>query len=498
MQRPLNEAATPETAESNPYQAPAGKQAASKRRPYLTAPIHSEKMPPGVPYIVGNEAAERFSFYGMKTILFVFMTEYLMGRSGQLEVMNNKEATSYFHFFVFAVYLSPLLGALLSDVFLGKYRTIISLSIVYCFGHLALALDETRLGLFTGLTLIALGAGGIKPCVSANVGDQFGKANENLIERVFGWFYFAINFGSFFSTLLTPLLLSRLGPRWAFGVPGVLMLLATIVFWLGRRKFVHVPPGGISFLKEAVSGEGLRALGKLSIIYAFIAVFWSLYDQTGSAWVHQAGKMDRWVSLEWLRNLGVTSYWLPGAGRQAVPEKFEVLASQIQAINPLLIMTFMPLFSYVIYPLLNRVIRLTPLRKISIGFFLTVAAFSISAFIEQELQRGATMHVEWQALAYAVLTAAEVMVSITVLEFSYTQAPRKMKSFVMSLAMLSVSLGNLFTSIVNKVIQNPDGTSKLSGADYYWFFTGLMFAAACIFILVAATYRERTYIQESA
>jgi POT family proton-dependent oligopeptide transporter len=497
MHRPQQDAAPTETAKSNPSQAPVDDQAAAKRRPYLTAPVHSEKMPPGVPYIVGNEAAERFSFYGMKTILFVFMTEYLMDRSGHLNVMSDKDATSYFHFFVFAVYLSPLLGALLSDVFLGKYRTIISLSIVYCFGHLALALDETRLGLFIGLSLIALGAGGIKPCVSANVGDQFGKANQHLIERVFGWFYFAINFGSFFSTLLTPYLLNRLGPRWAFGVPGALMLLATIVFWLGRNKFVHVPAGGFNFLKEAISGEGLRALGKLSVIFAFVAVFWSLYDQTGSAWVHQAGEMDRWVSLEWLRGLGVTSYWLPGAGWQPVPEKFEVLASQIQAINPLLIMTFMPLFSYVIYPLLNRAIRLTPLRKISMGFFLTAAAFSISAFIERQLQRGGTMHIEWQVLAYALLTAAEVMVSITVLEFSYTQAPRKMKSFVMSLAMLSVSLGNLFTSIVNKVIQNPDGTSKLAGASYYWFFTGLMFAAACIFILVAATYRERTYIQES-
>src|SRR3569623_638265 len=275
------------------------------------------------------------------------------------------------------------------------------------------------------------------------------------------------------------------------------MLLATIVFWLGRNKFVHVPPGGINFLKEAMSGEGLRALGKLSIIFAFVAVCWSLYDQTGSAWIRQADPMDRWGSLEWLQRIGISSYWLPGAGWQASPERSEVLPSQVQAVNPLLIMAFMPLFSYVIYPLLNTVLRLTPLRKISLGFFLTVIAFSISAWIEQELQRGVSMHIKWQVLAYAVLTAAEVMVSITVLEFSYTQAPRKMKSFVMSLALLSVSLGNLFTSIVNKVIQNENGASKLAGASYYWFFTGLMFAAACIFIVVAATYRERTYIQET-
>src|SRR5207248_4173113 len=94
-----------------------------------------------------------------------------------------------------------------ADAFFGKYRIILSLSIVYCFGHLALAVDHTRLGLAIGLGLIALGAGGIKPCVSANVGDQFGASNQHLLPRVFSWFYFSINFGSAFSTILIPELL---------------------------------------------------------------------------------------------------------------------------------------------------------------------------------------------------------------------------------------------------------------------------------------------------
>jgi POT family proton-dependent oligopeptide transporter len=87
------------------------------------------------------------------------------------------------------------------------------------------------------------------------------------------------------------------------------------------------------------------------------------------------------------------------------------------------------------------------------------------------------------------------MVSITCLEFSYTQAPRKLKSIVMSLYLLSVSLGNMLTAAVNEAIQNEDGSSKLPGASYYWFFTGLMGAAGVAFIFVALFYRERTYIQ---
>ncbi len=92
------------------------------------------------------------------------------------------------------------MGAIISDVFWGKFRTIFYLSLVYCLGNFALAADQTRVGLFVGLLLITLGAGGIKSSVSANVGDQFGPRNKHLLEKVFGWFYFSINFGSFFST----------------------------------------------------------------------------------------------------------------------------------------------------------------------------------------------------------------------------------------------------------------------------------------------------------
>jgi POT family proton-dependent oligopeptide transporter len=87
------------------------------------------------------------------------------------------------------------------------------------------------------------------------------------------------------------------------------------------------------------------------------------------------------------------------------------------------------------------------------------------------------------------------MVSITALEFAYTQAPKKMKSFVMAVFLLSVTLGNFFTAIVNQFIQNTDGTSKLEGSSYYWFFALAMLGTACVFIPVAKLYREKTYIQ---
>ena len=403
---------------------------------YRTTPESTDRMPAGIPYIIGNEAAERFSFYGMKAILAIFMVNYLhlMGDSAG-NAMSEAAANEKVHLFVFAVYLTPFLGALLCDAFLGKYRTIIYLSLIYCSGHAALALmgiaGDASHWLFGGLTLIALGSGGIKPCVSAHVGDQFGKTNSDLLTRAFNFFYFSINFGAFLSTMLTPWLLQWYGPHWAFGVPGVLMALATLLFWMGRKKFVHIPARGGPFMRELLSREGLVAFGKLTIIFFFVAFFWTLFDQTATSWVFQAKNMDRhWLGFEWL-------------------------PSQIQAINPIFILIFIPLFTFVIYPAINKVFKLTPIRKIAIGLFVMVGGFVIIALAQERIDAGDRPSIAWQVLAYVILTAAEVMVSIVALEFSYTQAPKAMKSLILALFLGSVSLGNLITAAVNHFIQVP-------------------------------------------
>ena len=457
---------------SGPPSGDASYKSSEEEHGYQTKPFDTEHLPPGIPYIVGNEAAERFSFYGMKTILTIFMTKHLLDATGQDAPMSDADAKYWVHTFVFAAYFFPLIGAIVSDWLFGKYRTIMALSIVYCLGHLALALDETRLGLTVGLTLIAVGMGAIKPCVSAHVGDQFGRRNAHLMSNVFGWFYLSINLGAFASTLLTPILLTKWGPQVAFGVPGILMAIATFVFWLGRNRFVHIPPRGNEFLREVRDPENLRAFGRLVPIYLCVAAFWCLFDQTASSWVLQAEEMDKqWLGFSWE-------------------------SSQVQAFNPAFILIFVPLFGYVIYPAIGTFWRLTPLRKVGIGMFLTVPAFIVSALIESEIVAGHIPSIGWQVLAYALLTAAEVMVSITCLEFSYTQAPASMKSIVMSIYLLSVAVGNEFTAVVNKFIVLPDGTSRLPGADYYWFFSGVMALAAVIYVFVAMTYHGKTYVQK--
>ena len=538
---------------------------------YREAPQNTEGMPPGIPYIIGNEAAERFSFYGMKTILTVFMTKHLLDAAGNPDPMADEEAKAVYHLFTAGAYFFPMIGAIISDVLWGKYRTILLISLMYCFGHGMLALMDVgpvtgswgmRPFLYAGLLLIAVGAGGIKPCVSAHVGDQFGPSNKHLLTKVFNWFYFSINLGSAISTFLTPILLVKYGPWAAFGLPGALMAVATFMFWLGRNKFVHVPPSGWQkFREETLSAEGLRALKNLSPLFlVFVPLFWAIFDQTGSAWVLQAESMNR-------QFLGTT--WLE---------------SQVQVVNPVLILTLIPLFTYLIYPAMGVVFEPTPLRKVGIGLVLTAAAFGISGLIEEEIEqrqdgpatelwtaamdsdarpdstasllritkiggvelsdsqmtiaennlqqiwisvkeqlkqpaklrdvvRGAKAigweqeqispftaempNIGWQFLAYLVLTSAEILVSIVCLEFAYTQSPPRMKSFIMGVYFLGVSLGNIYVSGVNTIMdqtRDASGQTFLDGPTYYYAFAGATLVATVGYIVFAMRYKGETFI----
>jgi POT family proton-dependent oligopeptide transporter len=199
------------------------------------------RLPRQIPYIIGNEACERFSFYGMRNILTPFLVSTLLLYAPEAERAGI--AKDVFHSFVIGVYFFPLLGGWLSDRYFGKYNTVLWFSLVYCAGHAMLAMFEgNRTGFYGGLFLIALGSGGIKPLVVSFVGDQFTTANKHLAKIVFDAFYWTINFGSFFASLLMPIFLREYGAAVAFGIPGILMGIATLIFWTGRRQYVRVPP----------------------------------------------------------------------------------------------------------------------------------------------------------------------------------------------------------------------------------------------------------------
>jgi len=219
-------------------------------------------------------------------------------------------------------------------------------------------------------------------------------------------------------------------------------------------------------------------------------VFWALWGMSnGAEWTLQAEKMDLHVSwLPWM-NISFSPFHVSAGWG------LDLLAAQVQTANPILILIFIPLVNYLIYPLINSVFTLTPLRKIGIGLFITALSFVVIVMIQGWIDGGLRPHINWQFLAYVVLTLGEAMVSITGLEFSYTQAPNTMKSSVMALWLLTVASGELFVGLVNKWILGAGAAHKISDYQYFTFFTWLMFGAAIVFVVVACFYKGRTYLQ---
>ncbi|XP_016980162.1 peptide transporter family 1 [Drosophila rhopaloa] len=360
--------------------------------------------PKSVAFIISNEFCERFNYYGMRTILVLYLTNKLG--------YNEETSTVLFHTFTMLVYIFPLIGALIADGWLGKYKTILYLSLVYSvgamvvsFGAVPLTGMPTKAVTVVGLLLIAIGTGGIKPCVSAFGGDQFSLPAQSLqLAKFFSLFYFAINAGSLISTTFTPILRADVhcfGDQdcfsLAFGVPAVLMIISVLIFMAGKRLYRCQPPAGNmifgvsrciadafkgwrkrrhsepmeSFLDYAEPTVGARmvretkCLGRILRLFLPFPVFWALFDQQGSRWTFQATRMDGMV-------LG-----------------YQIKPDQMQVVNPLLILGFLPLFDYIVYPILGRVGIKRPLQKLTIGLLLAAMGFFLSAALEMKMEQAA-------------------------------------------------------------------------------------------------------------
>jgi proton-dependent oligopeptide transporter, POT family len=533
----------------------------------------ARRWPPQIKYIVGNEACERFSYYGMKSILAGYITGTVLNSSHGGLGKTPDESTQIIHLFTAANYFMPLIGAWLSDKFIGRYHTILWVSLFYCAGHgvlacsdLAGSVDAKLWCLYAGLALIAFGSGGIKPCVSAFMGDQFKPEQSHLLQKAYGAFYWAINLGSFFSFLVIPWVKDSCGYSWAFAVPGVLMAIATFIFWLGTRYYVRVPTnrqlhhagffrvfwdacrateklpilpvlnlitavglpllamilmvwlefsdsGGLamkvlgwlalgsiglwyllvvglsltrksdlpdSFWQKATrrhdakSVAGLRSFLPIMFTFAFVPVFWSLFDQTSSTWVLQGNKMD---PCHLAINLFGHSF------------TYTIGAEEMQSMNPLIVMLLVPLFTLGIYPYIGRFAA--PLKRMAYGMFLAAASYLVVAALQTRIEHGAHLNVLWQTGPYLVLTAAEVLLSTTGLEFAFREAAPELKSSIMSFWLLTVAFGNLLVSAITKFFATPGSGEDSVSTNRFLLYAGMTFGVAILFSLVASSYRYR-------
>ncbi|XP_069688350.1 peptide transporter family 1 isoform X2 [Periplaneta americana] len=359
------------------------------------------KYPKSVFFIITNEFCERFSYYGMRTILAIYLKNILH--------YSDDDATVIYHVFAMLCYFFPIFGAMLADSLLGKFRTIFYISVIYAIGNVVVSVASATGAIevparelsIVGLLLIAIGTGGIKPCVSAFGGDQFKlPQQEKQLQQFFSLFYFAINSGSLISTFLTPVLREDVKcldqdscyPL-AFGIPAVLMIISVIIFVIGKRLYIIKEPEGNVVLRvcscighalvrknklkekrehwldyaddtyDRTLIEDTKATLRVLFLYLPLPIFWALFDQQGSRWTFQATRMT-----------GDLGGW-------------SLKPDQLQVINPLLILAFIPLFETVMYPLLAKCNLLKrPLQRLCVGGVLAAIAFIISAVVELQLE----------------------------------------------------------------------------------------------------------------
>ena len=471
--------------------------------------------PISVPFIISLEFCERFSFYGIQYILTIYFTKKLL--------MDEEEAILWFHEFAALSYVTPLIGAIIADVFIGKFMTILIMSMVYLVGIIMMALsavgslapfresvsyDETSgmwnyvpkiWGPLLALHLIALGSGGMKPCVCSFGGDQFRASDTIKIQRFFSLFYFSVNAGALLATGLTPELrvMACLGESTcyplAFGVPAFLFLIASAGFLAPSRCYVKVPPLGNPIIDVAKvswamafgeeSPESLygakkvdqtRQLFRVLIVFLPFPVFYALFDQQSSRWVIQADRMNG--------KLGT----------------FEIKPDQMQIFNPILVMCLIPVFEIGVYPLMNKMgIATNSTFRMIMGMFLAAVSFIVCGFVQLAMEtRVATwndanpgdirtldtfdkelqIHVLTQIPQIFILACSEIMTSITITEFAYAYAPPAMKSVCMSISMLTIAFGNVIVMIFIEVTDR----------DLYQFFmwSGIQLIAVLLMIFV--------------
>jgi dipeptide/tripeptide permease len=435
--------------------------------PESAAPTLAGGHPTGFWFFFWGEFAERASFYGMRAILYLYMTEQLLFEA--------TTAGPLYSCFKFACYLTPLLGGYLADRYFGRYWTIVGFSVPYVLAQIVLGF-ESQITLLFALILLAFGSGVIKPNISSLMGqtyDQQRPGNINLRANAFLWFYFAINVGSTLSYLLLPIVRNKFGYQVAFAIPAVLMAGALLVFALGKKHYATETIGPPPSRTPEERAQQRKVLNGLFGIFALMVFFWVVYEHNDILWVQFA--KDR-------LNLTLPG-WLGGA---------TLSADQFGFINAALILVFIPFFQW-FWPKVDPTGRRFPhTYKIFVGFFCTATAPALLA-VAGFLSAGDTrVSMVWIMAAFFFLTLGEVLIYGTGLDLSYGYAPASMKGFVTACFLLTIAIGNAINIFFTGLYKSDDPNSKgLISPEYYFALdAALVLGAGVAFYFVGKKFNQ--------
>jgi POT family proton-dependent oligopeptide transporter len=329
--------------------------------------------PAGFYFIFWGEFAERCSYYGMRAILFLYLTTVL--------AFADDIAATWVFSFKAACYFLPLLGGFLADRYFGKYWTIVGFSVPYVLGHFVLGI-QNEIALVIALALLAGGSGVIKPNISTLMGltyDEKRPGQTALRSSAFLWFYFSINVGAMISQFGLPILRTRLidlysDPGWAyqitFQVPAWLMVAALGFFAAGKRFYAHEVIDRTQRSTPEERRQRWAALTTLFGIFGLMVFFWVAYEQNDNLWVAFARDHIALDGTNCELNLGFKTFTFS-------PDGF-------QYINSMFILILVPLFGWMWRNVDPQGTRFKPATKIFLGFLctaVTISAMSLAAYL---------------------------------------------------------------------------------------------------------------------
>ncbi len=467
--------------------------------PVTEVPVEgvSTRHPPAIWFFFWGEFAERSSYYGMRAILFLYMTQVMR--------LEDTQAGPLYSAFKMACYFLPLVGGYIADRWLGKYWTIVGFSVPYVLGHFILGIPNYT-AMVIALALLAGGSGVIKPNISTLMGqtyDQLRPGQERLRTAAFLWFYFSINVGALISMLFLPeirnwYLLNHLEPELratveaalaegkdvsamvpiealqeayavAFAFPAWLMVLSLAIFAAGKPFYATEKLETRTLTPEERNLQW-KTVGQLFGVFALITLFWFGYEHNDSLWV--AFIRDH-VDLR-------------------VPFREQPIApDQLQFLNALVVILSIPTFNFLFARLDPQIKIFTPMRRVLAGFLLTAASIGIMAvagFVvagREAVDSSNKVSVLWPATAYIVLTLGEVLLYGTMLELAYTAAPKSMKGFITACFLLTNTLGNFLN-----IQWMPLYGKTLSPPMFYTCTALIVLAAGIAFIFVGKQFER--------
>jgi POT family proton-dependent oligopeptide transporter len=417
--------------------------------------------PIGFWFVFSGELAERASYYGMRTLLALYM----------IDVLGFSEAagTTVMKAFMASCYLTPFFGGWIAEKYLGRYKTILYYSFPYILGHIILGGVQNKAGLAVGLVLLAFGSGAIKPNTSVLMGQIYdAEKKDALLNEAFSLFYAAVNVGAALSSFTLPLVVKAQNGRYglALMIPAVLMAVAFLAFALGKRWYPREDVRAARPPKTAGQREmERRTLLRIAGVFAAIAVFWLIYDQNADTWIYFA---QSHTDLHLFGSVGLTS-------------------NQMQALNPVFIVVLTPVFNYI----WNRAKKLrggrevADTRKMLIGFGIVVVTSAIMAYAAWLARDGAMVTVWWVILATFVVTLAELCISPVGLEFAYRQAAPGTKSVVTAAFHMMVFVGDSIG-----LIFAPFYEKGLKPASYFGLLAVIMTATSLAFIPISRKFER--------